>query len=352
MRNEDQVLQASLKPKTYKAAIYRGIDDVDVVELPYPVCGDDEIIVRNIMTGICGSDIYAFRNGGDDYMIWKDHEFGHETISEVIEIGCEVVGLTVGDHVFPNQGKALRDPKRMTTVGGFSEYIRIPKCEVGYSVLKIDNDIPIRTAVLFEPLVIATRGAINLNPQRGQTAIVFGAGIIGMCTAVMLKWYGCAKVMIVDISDFRLEKAKALGLIPCNSAKEDLKAKAFAEFGTRSGFFGERCAADLYVDAIGLTPAIENFMALAGRDATLAVLGVHHAPVALDLMALCYSNWRVIGSGSLPIEDAMNDILAMMRSKKYDLTSLVSHEYKVDDIRKALLMGASVGEAQKVCVSF
>jgi threonine dehydrogenase-like Zn-dependent dehydrogenase len=341
-----------VKPDTYKAAIFRGIGRVDVVDLPYPVCGDDDVIVRNVLTGVCGSDVAAFRHGGDDYMIWKDHEFGHESLSEVIEIGRNVKGLALGDHVFPNQGRALRDPKRMSTVGGFSEYIRIPQCEVGYSVLKIDNDIPVRSAVLFEPLVVGTRGARNLNPGPGKTAIVLGAGIIGISTAIMLQWYGCSKVMIVDIADFRLEKARQLGFITCNSAKENLKAKAFAEFGAQMGFSGERCKAELYVDAVGLKAAVETFTMLAGRDASLAILGVHHEPVALDLVNVCYGNWHITGCGTIPIEVAMVDILEMMRSRRYDLASLVTHEYKIDQIADALVMGSVAKEAQKVCISF
>jgi len=338
--------------RTYKAAIYRGISKVDLVDLPYPDCGDDEIIIRNLLTGVCGSDVSAYHSGGDDSMIWKDHEFGHEAISEVVEIGRNVVGLTVGDHVFPNYDKALRDPMRMATVGGFSEYIRIPQCEVGYSVLKIDNDIPLRTAVLFEPFVIGTRAARSLNPGPGKTAIVFGAGIIGMSAAIMLKWFGCEKVMIVDISDWRLENAHRFGLVTCNPNSEDFKTKAFAEFGSQSSFLGERCSADLYVDAIGKKAAIDNFALVAGFEASLSVVGVHHAPVDLDLAMLCFANWHVGGCGNYPTEEAMVDILDMMRSGNYDLSSLVTHEYPVDRIEEALVMGADTTQAQKVCIAF
>jgi threonine dehydrogenase-like Zn-dependent dehydrogenase len=338
--------------ETYKAAIFRGPGRVDVVEKPYPACGADEVIVRNLMTGVCGSDVAAFRQGGDDHMIWQDHEFGHEAISEVVEIGRDVQGLALGDHVFVNQGKALRDMRRMGTVGGFSELIRIPQCEVGYSVLKIDNEIPVRSAVLFEPFVIGTRAARSLNPGPGKTAVVFGAGIIGMSTAIMLRWYGCRRVMIVDVSDFRLEKAKAFGLATCNPATEDLKAKAMAELGSETGFFGERCRADLYVDAVGLKAAIDSFAAIAGREATLAIVGVHHEPVELNLMQVCYSNWHINGCGSLPIEEAVDDIVQMMKSGAYDLSSLVTHVYKVDQIADALVMGGNAKEAQKVCISF
>jgi threonine dehydrogenase-like Zn-dependent dehydrogenase len=341
-----------MKPTTYRAAIFRGIGSVDIVDLPYPQCGDDDIVVRNLLTGVCGSDVSAYKHGGDDHMIWKDHEFGHEAVSEVVDIGRNVKGLERGDHVFVNQGKALRDMKRMATVGGFSEYIRIPQCELGYSVLKIDNDIPLRTAVLVEPFVIGTRGARNLNPGPDKTAIVFGAGIIGISAAIMLKWYGCPKVMIVDVSDYRLDNARNFGLITCNSAKEDLKAKACAEFGSQKGFFGERCNANLYLDAVGLNAAIDSFASIAGREACLAIVGVHHKPVGIDLMQVCYNNWHISGCGNIPIEVAIVDILDMMKSATYDLSSLVTHEYQVERIADALVMGGNAREAQKVCISF
>jgi threonine dehydrogenase-like Zn-dependent dehydrogenase len=341
-----------MKPSTYKAAIYRGIGSVDVVNLPYPKCGDDEVIVKNLLTGVCGSDISAYRRGGDLNMIWKDHEFGHEAISEVVEIGERVTGLKLGDHVFPNYGHALRDTKRMSTVGGFSEYIRILQCEVGYSLFKIDQDIPVKTAVLVEPFVIGTRGARNLNPGPDKTAIVFGAGIIGMSAAIMLDWYGCSKVMIVDISETRLENARKFGLITCNPETQDLKAKAFGEFGTQMGYGGERCRANLYLDAIGLKPAVDNFTMLAGREATLAVVGAHHEPIAWDMRRLSLMNWHVTGCGSLPIAEAIVDIQKMMKSGKYDLSSLVTHEYKVEQIAEALVMGGDAKRAQKVCISF
>ena len=341
-----------MRPQTYKAAIFRTAGAVDVVELPYPACGDDDVIVRNLITGVCGSDVAAYRHGGDDHMIWKDHEFGHEALSEVVEIGRNVRDLELGDHVFTNQGKALRDMRRMSTVGGFSEFVRIPQCEVGHSVLKIDNDIAPRSAVLFEPFVIGARGARSLNPGPGKGAVVFGAGIIGLCAAIMLKWYGCGTVMVLDVSDFRLGHARSLGLATCNPATEDLEARARAEFGVRASFFGERCGAQLYLDAIGTKAAIDYFTLLAGGEASLAIVGVHHTPVALDLMKVCYGNWRIGGCGGRPIEEAAGDILEMMRSGRFDLSALVTHQYHVDDIEAALVMGANPQEAQKVCITF
>src|SRR6267142_5122611 len=337
---------------TYKAAIFRGAGSVDVVALPFPKCGDDEVIVRNLMTGVCGSDIAAYRRGGDLNMIWKDHEFGHEAVSEVVQIGKDVKGLELGDHIFPHLGYALRDRNRMSTVGGFSQYIKILQCEVGYSLFKIDNSIPTRTAVLVEPFVIGTRGAKNLNPGPDKSAIVFGAGIIGMSAAIMLDWLGCSKVMIADISEARLENARKFGLVTCNPEKEDLQAKACAEFDSHAGQGGERCNANTYLDAIGMKAAIDNFIMLAGRDSTLAIVGAHHEPVPLNLRQVSLMNWKIIGCGSAPTQEAIVDVLAMMKSEKYQLSSLVTHEYPIDRISDALIMGGNAREAQKVVINF
>ena len=339
------------RPETYKAAIFRGVGHVDVVDLPYPPCGDDEAIVRNVMTGICGSDIFAWQKHGPQSGIFADGEFGHEAISEVVELGKDVTGLAVGDRVFVNQGKALRDMRRMSAVGGFSNYLRIPQCVEGYSLLKIDNDIPLRTAVLFEPFVIGTRGVKILNQQPGDCAIVFGAGIIGMTAAIMLDWYGAEKVMVVDLSEYRLENARKLGFATCNPATEDLREKALATFGTAQSYLGERCAARLYVDCLGVRQALENFAMLAPREGEISIVGVHKEPVTLDYVGVAFSNWHIHGCGNADTEAMLPEIVAMMKSGRYDLSSLVTHEFNVAQINEAIQRAADPHGAQKVCIT-
>lgn len=341
-----------MKPESYRAAVFRGVGRVDVVDLPYPECGDDEAIVRNVLTGICGSDIFAFNKHGPESRIWIDEEFGHEAISEVVELGKNVKGLQVGDRVFVNQGKAMRDNRRMSATGGFSNYLRIPQCEVGYSLLKIDNDLPLRTAVLFEPFVIGARGVKALSPSAGDLAIVFGAGIIGITSAIMLQWWGCEKVMVVDLSDFRLENARKLGFAICNPANQDLKETAFAIFGSHKGNFGDRCNARLYVDAVGVKSVIENFSMLAPRNGSIAIVGVHKELAPINWTQVSFSNWHIHGCGEESTEALHPEILDMMRSRRHDLSSLVTHEFDVDQINEALTLASNPSQAQKVCISF
>ena len=341
-----------MKPETYKAAIFRGPGHVDVVDLPYPECGPDEAIVRNLLTGICGSDIFAWQKHGPTSRIWIGEEFGHEGIAEVVELGRDVKGLAIGQRVFVNTDRAFRDMRRVSAAGAFSNYLRIPRCEVGYSLLPVDNDLPLRSAVLFEPFVIGTRGVKVLNPQPGDNAIVFGAGSSGMSSAIMLKWLDCDKVMVVDLSGFRLENARRLGFLTCNPASEDLLAKAKDVFGTRPGYPAEKCGARLYVDAVGVASVVHDFAALAPRNGSLSLVGVHKEPVALDLAQVAFNNWHIHGCGDGATEDFWPEILSMMRSGRFDLPALVTHEFPIERITEALEQAGKADEAQKVCVSF
>ncbi len=340
------------RPQSYRAAIFRGPGKVDVVDLPYPACGDDEAIVRNVMTGVCGSDIFAWQKHGPTSRIWIDEEFGHESVSEVVELGKNVRGLSIGDRVFVNTDKAFRDKRRVSAAGGFSSYLRIPQCEVGYSLLPMGNDLPLRSSVLFEPFVIATRGVKQLAPQAGDNAIVFGAGIIGKASAIMLKWYCCERGMEVDLSDFRLENAAALGFDTCNPARENLQEKAKAIFGASPGYPSEKCGARLYVDAVGVASVIDDFAALAPRDGSITLVGVHKQPVALDLAQVAFNNWHIHGCGSHSTEEMWPEILDMMRSGRFDLAALITHEFPLERITEALDQAGRADEAQKVCITF
>jgi threonine dehydrogenase-like Zn-dependent dehydrogenase len=142
------------------------------------------------------------------------------------------------------------------------------------------------------------------------------------------------------------------GLITCNPKKEDLKAKAIREFGSSLGISGEACGANLYIDAVGIQAAIDQFMMLACREASLAIVGVHHKPAEINMLYLCYSNWHINGCGNIPLELATVDILDMIKSEKFDISVLVSHMYNIDEISEALEIGGNAEVSQKVCISY
>ena len=212
-----------------KAAIYNGKEDVVVVDLESPICGDNDIIIKNIYSSICGTDVAVFNHGpATGHKVTVGGEFGHETISEVAAVGKNVRDIKVGQRVYPYPILAKGDKSRAGTLGGFSEYILVPNAELNKQVYAVSDKISSKVGCLIEPFTIGNRAARRAAPKQGESAIVFGAGTIGIAVSIALQQFGCGKIMVTDISDFRLEKVKGLGFEVCNSAKENLKEKSNA----------------------------------------------------------------------------------------------------------------------------
>lgn len=114
-----------------KAAIYYGQKDVRLEELETPVAGDNDIVVKNLYASICGTDVAVYTHGPHTgHRITVGSEFGHEMISEVVQVGKNVKDIEPGMIVYPYPRLAKGDPKRAGTVGGFSEYVLIPNAEL------------------------------------------------------------------------------------------------------------------------------------------------------------------------------------------------------------------------------
>ncbi len=334
-----------------KAAIYNGIYDVVIQELPMPECGDNDIIVKNLYASICGSDVAAYRFGGDLVRIFKGFEFGHEMVSEVVEVGKNVRDIAIGDRVYPYPRAAKADISRSATVGGFSEYVLIPNFELNKSVYLVNESISSKVAALTEPFTVGTCSARKANPQKGQTAIVFGAGAIGISAAIALKHWGIEHIMIVDQSDFRLNIARNFGFETCNSAKADVVSKAQAVFGRMQEYPPIGINVDIYIDAVGVKPVIEQWKAMAKYGCKLVIAGVHHEPVPVDLSQITFFDIQIIGSAGYHPQDVLT-VFEIMESGKFDLESLITQEFDLDHINEAILKAASPDESLKVQIKY
>lgn len=267
--------------------------------------------------------------------IFPGLEFGHEMVSEVVEVGKDVEGVAVGDRVYPYPIFAKDDMMRPATVGGFSEYVHIPNCRLGMSVFKVDDTISNKAAAMIEPFTVGGHSAKICQPGPGKKAIVFGGGIIGMSAAITLDYMGCDKVMVVNRSTYRLDKAAALGFETCSPVQEDLKAKAMSVFGEAFSMSGPAPDVDIYIDATGAADAIDNFLAMAKPGATLSIVGVHHAPRTINLIPVTYGGLTIKGSPGYDFEDVAR-AMEIMKSGKYDIESLVSHTFPLEQLEEAI----------------
>lgn len=319
-----------------RAAIYQGKKKVDLGKLPTPHAGDNDVVIKNNRASICGSDIAVYQHGLDTgHKIKPGIEFGHEMVSEVFEAGKKVKGFAVGDRVYPYPLLARGDTSRAGSLGGFSEYILVPNAELNKQLYKVPETISDKTAALIEPFTVGTRAARRGQPQEGENAVVFGAGTIGIAAAIALKHFGCNKVLVVDLSDYRLNIVKKLGFETCNSRTEDLQTKMLAYFGEAYGVNSTSADADIYIDAVGAPDIINGFLQNGKLQSKFVVVGVHSAKQEIDLLALTYASKSILGSGGYFPED-VNDVLKIMGSGKYDIESIVTHEYKWEELIQAI----------------
>lgn len=335
-----------------KAAIYLGKEQIEIRELPMPACGDNDVIIRNLYSSICGTDVAVFHHGpGTGHRIDVGGEFGHETVSRVAAVGKNVTEFTVGERVYPYPLYAKNDTRRAGTIGGFSEYILIPNAKRNRSLYAVDDRIPDRLACLIEPFTVGCRAARRSAPRENETAVVFGCGTIGMAAAVTLKHFGLKKVMVCDISEFRLTIANALGFEVCNMESDDFMTHAKSYFGTAPSLKGETANVDIFIDAAGAESVFDRFMETGKIGSRFVCVAVNKALRNLDMLHLTYAQKSIIGSGGYMPED-VDTVMDIMKSGRWDLEKLITHEFGIDDLANAIRTAGDVNQSLNVTIRF
>lgn len=342
-----------------KAAIYLGKEQIELRELPLPVVGDGDVLVKNIYSSICGTDVAVFTHGpGTGHRITVGGEFGHETVSRVVQIGKNVRDFTVGERVYPYPLFAKNDTSRAGTIGGFSEYILIPHARRFHSLYPVDARISDRLASLTEPFTVGCRAArrgmipCGENEYRaGQNAVVFGAGTIGIAAAVAFSYFGMARVMLCDTSDFRLALAKKLGFAVCNPAREDFAKVAADYFGTAHAISGSAPDIDCWLDAAGAESILADFLAMGKIESRFVSVAVNKMPRTVDLLRMTYAQQSIIGSGGYMPQDVY-DVHAIMASGRWDLEGIITHEFSITELETAIRTAADVHRSGNVTIRF
>lgn len=335
-----------------RVAIYNGQKNIAMQELDDPIAPDGGIVVKNIYASICGTDVAVYEHGPNTgHRVTPGSEFGHEMVSQVVQVGAGVQGIEEGDIVYPYPLLAKGDPSRAGTVGAFSERILIPHAEIGREVYRVSDDIPLRTASLIEPFTVGCRAARRAQPSPGDKAIVFGAGTIGIAVAVALKEFGCDEVMVCDHSDFRLRIAAGLGFETCNNGREDVRARAMRTFGTAPSLSGDTADVNLYVDAAGAESILPTWQDMGKIGCRMVVVAVLAGMRPVDILSMTYAQHTLIGSGGYFPEDVL-DVMRFMENGRWDIGSLITHEFPWEELPQAIEMAGNVDVALNVVVRY
>jgi len=216
------------------------IKDMDV----YPSCGPDDVRIKIINVGICGSDVHYYQHGAiGDYIVKEPMVLGHEASGIIIETGKNVSGLKDGDRVCMEPGIPRVDSK-VSRMGMYNldpdvRFWATPPihgclCEnVVHPALytfKLPDNVSYEEGAMVEPLAIGLQSADKAKIAPGDTALVTGCGTIGILTAISALAGGCSKVFISDINADKLAITDNYkNIIPINVVKENLADRIMKE---------------------------------------------------------------------------------------------------------------------------
>jgi L-iditol 2-dehydrogenase len=207
---------------TMTAAVLRGKEDLCIEQVPVPAAGPGELVLRVGAALTCGTDLKVYRRGYHAKMLTLDRLFGHELAGTVVEAGDGVTRFKVGDRVVPlnsapcdqcffcKAGQQNLCDDLLFNNGAYAEYIRIPARIVEKNTLPLPDAMPFQHAALTEPLACVMRGLEESNATAGKTAIVLGAGPIGLLFIHAASLKGLNVIAVVKRKD-QVATAKHFG---------------------------------------------------------------------------------------------------------------------------------------------
>ena len=334
------------------AVVVTGQDQTEVLEVERPEIRPADALIRVRACGICGSDALYIHIGGIPPRQGAT-PLGHEIAGEIVAVGDNVRGLSVGDHVVVNPMAA---PSGIIgnggSTGGLADYLLIEQAEVGVSLAIVPDHIPFEVAALNEPMAVARHAVNRAAPVAGERAVIFGAGPIGLGALIDLTLRGVESVVVIDVQPKRLAKALEIGASAViDSSVEDVAARLIELHGDAPLRPGDhRPGTDIYLDAAGVPAVIEAVQRIAKNGARLSIVAVHKKPVEVDFGALLSTELTITLSRGYPTEifEVTNDIIAAW--ERY--AKIISDTVPFDRVQEALTLSMTPGAADKVVVTF
>jgi L-iditol 2-dehydrogenase len=329
------------------AAVYYGPNDLRLEERPLPTIGPDDVLLKVISTGICGTDLRILHGEHRKYPPGTVRVPGHEVVGDIAEIGAEVVGLHVGQRVViaPNFGCghcrqcvsghnnrcANYGAIGINMDGSFAEYVRIPGPIIAQGgLIPVDNRLDPAVVALVEPFACVLRGQDPLHITPGDVVLVMGAGPIGTMHMLLARLRGARRVIVSDLISSRLQQVAALGADRVvNIAEEDLTAAVMEESR------GE--GADAIIVATAAHQAQEQALSLAaigGRINYFGGLPKDRPTVTFNSNLVHYKELVVTGTTACSTADCWR-AAEIIGSGRINLEKLVSGRYPLRGIHAA-----------------
>jgi 2-desacetyl-2-hydroxyethyl bacteriochlorophyllide A dehydrogenase len=324
--------------------------ETDVVEVPVPPIGPRDVLLRMRACGICGSDALYISYGGIPPRQGAT-PLGHEPAGEVVEVGGEVQGIAVGDHLVVNP-IAAGQTGNGGPYGGLSDFLKVEDALLGRNVDIIAMHVPFDIAALNEPMAVSRHAVNRTGVKAGDSVVIFGAGPIGLGAAIAYKLAGAKSVVVVDLVSDRLTTALAVGAdAVINPSEVDVDERLRDLHGTAGNALGApRPGTDIYLDAAGAPIVIDTALAAAKQGATVGIVAMHREPVSIDFGRLITTELNIVTSMGYPTEifEVTKDIAANVAL----YAPIVSDRFPFELAQDALVASKTPGTKGKVVVTF
>lgn len=313
-----------------KALVYTKPYCFEYSDFPDPVVGDDDVLIRVRACGICGSDVHGFT--GKTGRRIPPLIMGHEAAGIVEDMGKDVNGFQRGDRVcfdstvYCNKCQACRDgrfnycDKRQVLGvsipafkrhGAFAEYLAVPS----WIVSKIPDHMSFVQAAFLEPASIGTHAANRAPISADDTVVVIGAGTIGLFILQAARLRGAAKVIAIDIDEFRLDLAKKLGADKfINPLKSGPREAILKETGNKG--------ANVTLEAVGFAKTFADAVSVTRMGGYVVAVGNLEKKAEFDLQELVAR--ELTFTGSYASSGEFRECIDLVASGKYKVEPLIS----------------------------
>jgi len=328
-------------------AVYHNNKDIRIEDIPKPDIGPDEILLKVMASGICGTDVVEW------YRLPKaPRVLGHEATGIIDEAGEKVTKYKVGDRVFVshhvpcNQCRYCQKDSHTACEtlhttnyypGGFSQYIRVPKINVETGVYKLSPNMSYEEGTFIEPLACAVRGQRLANIHKDETILIIGSGMAGILHIQLAKMKGAQKIVAADINPHRLKLAEKFGADHVIDAKGDLPQELKE--------LNDGRAADKVIVCTGAEKAALTALECVDRGGTILYFAVPDPTTKIPIpITQFWRNETTIRTSYGAAPRDLEEALQILAQKQVNVEDLITHRL---DIREAAEGFRLVAEAEK-----
>jgi alcohol dehydrogenase len=348
-----------------KANVFYGPNKIGIQEVPRPIAGAGDAVIRITLTTICGTDLHILRG---EYPVKPGLVIGHEPVGVIEELGEGVTGYKIGDRVLvgaitpcgqcraclSGQWAQCGHGDGVEAIGGWrfgntingaqAEYLLVPNAQA--NLAKIPDQLSDEQVVLLADIAsTGFSGAESANIRIGDIVVVFAQGPIGLCATAGAKLMGASFIIGVESDPVRMEMAKRMG---ADVVLDPKQAHVVEEVKRLTGG-----GADVAIEALGIQETFENCLRCLRPGGTLSSLGVYSGKlqVPYDAFAAGIGDYKIVTTLCPGGKERMRRLMAIVQSKRFDPTPLLTHKFSLDQIVEAYdLFGSRRDGVLKVAI--